>query len=109
MKHRATAALPADDRICNFLLLDCFVLLQRNRKRAAVDRPGAIAPKCETSRTGGRPVIFGGLTLALGALVLWLDQDYLRTGAAVMTCVVSAVLAVMATTPAVRFVHAARE
>ena len=42
-------------------------------------------------------------------LVLLLDQDYLRTGAAVMTCVVSAVLGVMATTPAVQFARAARE
>jgi hypothetical protein len=61
------------------------------------------------ARTGGRPVVFGGLTLVLGLLVLLLDQDYLRTGAAVMTCVVSAVLGVMATTPAVRFARAARE
>ncbi len=61
------------------------------------------------ARTGGRPVIFGGLTLVLGVAVMLLDQDYLRTGAAVMTCVVSAVLAVMATTPAVRFLRAARE
>jgi len=61
------------------------------------------------ARTGGRPVVFGALALALGALVLVLDQDYLRTGAAVMTCVVSAVLGVMATTPAVQFVRAARE
>ena len=61
------------------------------------------------ARTGGRPLVFGGLTLAIGVLVLLLDQDYLRTGAAVMTCVVAAVLAVMATTPAVRFARAARE
>ena len=61
------------------------------------------------ARTGGRPVVFGGLSLALGLLAVWLDQDYLRTGAAVGTCVVSAVLAVMATTPAVRFARAARE
>jgi hypothetical protein len=61
------------------------------------------------ARTGGRPVVFGVLTLVLGVLVLWVDQDYLRTGAAVMTCVVSAVLAVMATTPAVQFARAARE
>ncbi len=61
------------------------------------------------ARTGGRPVVFGALALALGVLVLVLDLDYLRTGAAVMTCVVSAVLGVMATTPAVRFVRAARE
>ena len=37
------------------------------------------------------------------------DQDYLRTGAAVMTCVVAAVLGVMATVPAVRFLHVVRE
>jgi len=61
------------------------------------------------ARTGGRPVVFGVLALVLGVLVLVLDQDYLRTGAAVMTCVVSAVLGVMATTPAVKFVRAARE
>jgi hypothetical protein len=61
------------------------------------------------ARTGGRPVVFGALALVLGVLALLLDQDYLRTGAAVMTCVVSAVLGVMATTPAVRFVRAARE
>ncbi len=61
------------------------------------------------ARTGGRPVVFGALSLALGVAVLALDQDYLRTGAAVMTCVVSAVLAVMATVPAVQFARAARE
>lgn len=61
------------------------------------------------ARTGGRPVVFGALALALGVVVLALDRDALRTGAAVMTCLVSAVLGVMATTPAVRFVQAARE
>ncbi len=61
------------------------------------------------ARTGGRPVVFGGLALVLGIVVLVLDRDSLRTGAAVLTCVASAVLAVMATVPAVRFVHAARE
>ena len=61
------------------------------------------------ARTGGRPVVFGVLALVIGVVALSLDQDYLRTGAAVMTCVVSAVLGVMATTPAVRFVQAARE
>src|SRR4051794_25032271 len=72
--------------------------------------PGSFAaPPSLAARTGGRPVIFGALTLSVGVLALLLDQDYLRTGAAVMTCVVSAVLAVMATTPAVRFARAARE
>ncbi len=61
------------------------------------------------ARTGGRPLVFGGLALAVGVLVLVLDEDYLRTGAAVMTCVVSAVFAVMATVPAVSYLHAVRE
>lgn len=61
------------------------------------------------ARTGGRPVVFGGLALALSVAVLAIDEPYLRTGAAVMTCVVSAVLAVMLTVPAERFVHVARE
>lgn len=61
------------------------------------------------ARTGGRPVVYGTLAAVLGVVVLVSDEDYLRTGAAVMTCVVSAVLGVMATVPAVRFVHAVRE
>ncbi|WP_300639841.1 hypothetical protein [Nocardioides sp.] len=61
------------------------------------------------ARTGGRPVVFGGLALAVGVLVLLLDDDRARTGAAVMTCAVSAVLAVMTTVPAKRFREAARE
>jgi hypothetical protein len=61
------------------------------------------------ARTGGRPVVFGSLAVVIGAVVLVLDEDSLRTGAAVMTCVVTSVLAVMATVPAVRFIHAVRE
>ncbi|MBB6627820.1 hypothetical protein H5V45_10880 [Nocardioides sp. KIGAM211] len=61
------------------------------------------------ARSGGRPVVFGALAVAMGVGVLVVDDARLRTGAAVLTCVVTAVLAVMATVPAVRFVHAARE
>lgn len=61
------------------------------------------------ARTGGRPVVVGTLALALGVGVVVTDHDTLRTGAAVLTSVVAAVLAVMATVPAVRFVHAVRE
>ena len=61
------------------------------------------------ARTGGRPVVFGALSLAAGVGVIVLDRDVLTTGAAVMTCVVSAVLAVVVTVPAVRYVQAARE
>jgi hypothetical protein len=60
-------------------------------------------------RTGGRPIVVGGLALALGLVAVISDDDALRTGAAVLTCVVSAVFAVMATVPAVRFVSAVRE
>lgn len=61
------------------------------------------------SRTGGRPLVFGGLALAIGTLVVVLDYEHLRTGAAVMTCAVAAVLGVMVTLPAQRFAAAARE
>ena len=61
------------------------------------------------ARTGGRPVVVGTLALVLGVGVLVIDDDRLRTGAAVLTGVVAAVLAVMVTVPAVKFVHAARE
>lgn len=61
------------------------------------------------ARTGGRPVVVGVLALVLGVAVVVSDDDRLRTGAAVLTCVVAAVLAVMSTVPAVKFVHAVRE
>lgn len=61
------------------------------------------------TRTGGRPVIFGALVLAMGAVVLWSDLDRLRTGAALLTSVLSAVLAVMSTVPAIKFWQAVRE
>ncbi|NPC98136.1 hypothetical protein [Nocardioides sp. zg-DK7169] len=61
------------------------------------------------ARTGGRPIVFGTLALLVGVVVLVLDEDYLRTGAAVLTCAVSAVLGVMVTTPTRRFFEAARE
>lgn len=61
------------------------------------------------ARTGGRPIVVGVLALVLGVLVVLSDDDALRTGAAVLTCVVAAVLAVMSTVPAVRYVDAVRE
>ncbi|MAO81557.1 MAG: hypothetical protein CMH82_13045 [Nocardioides sp.] len=61
------------------------------------------------ARTGGRPGVFGALTLLVGVAVLLLDDDRGRTGAAVMTCALAAVLAVMMTVPAKRFREAARE
>jgi hypothetical protein len=61
------------------------------------------------ARTGGRPVVFGLLTLAVGGVVLVAEQEVLRNGAAVITCAVSAILAVVATVPAVKTVIAVRE
>ena len=81
---------------------------------AYLDGVGAVAVVAAyawgvAARTGGRPVLFGGLALALGVGVLVVDEPYLRTGAAVMTCVIAAVLAVMATVPAVGFPQVMRE
>ena len=61
------------------------------------------------ARTGGRPVLFSVFTLLLGGLVVLLDNDSLRSGAAVVTAVLAAVFAVMATVPAVHVAGAVRE
>jgi hypothetical protein len=60
-------------------------------------------------RTGGRPIVFGALALALGVVTVTTTYDQLRAGAAVLTAVCAAVLAVMATVPAQRFKEAVRE
>lgn len=61
------------------------------------------------SRTGGRTFVYGGLALALGVAALVLDEPMLLTGAALMTCVVTAVFAVMVTVPAVTVLQSVRE
>ncbi len=60
-------------------------------------------------RSGGRPVVYGVLAVVIGVAALWFDEDFLRSGAAVLTAIVAGVFAVTATMPAVRFVHAVRE
>lgn len=62
-----------------------------------------------SARVGGRPMVFGAVALAIGCGVVWLDRDFLTTGAAVLTAVVSAVLAVMVTVPAVTALRVLRE
>ena len=62
-----------------------------------------------TARTGGRPVVFGFVALVLAGGSVLLDQDALLTGAAVLTCVVAAVLGVVVTVPAPGFWRAVRE
>jgi len=61
------------------------------------------------ARTGGRPVMFSLLSLVLGGVVVAVDQDAVRSGAALLTAVLTAVFAVMVTVPAVRFLSAVRE
>jgi hypothetical protein len=61
------------------------------------------------ARTGGRPAIFALLALVLGVVVVAVDSDGLRSGAAVVTTVLTAVFAVMVTVPAVTMRHAVRE
>jgi hypothetical protein len=61
------------------------------------------------ARTGGRPVIFAFLALLLGGLVIAVDESALRSGAAVVTAVLTAVFAVMVTVPAGSFLAAVRE
>lgn len=60
-------------------------------------------------RTGGRPWVFGALALAIGLATVVFDHSAVRAGAAVLTAVATAVLAVMVTVPAQRLRHAARE
>lgn len=60
-------------------------------------------------RTGGRPLISGGLALVLATGAAVSQSDVLLAGAAVATAVVTAVLAVMATTPAAGFGRVIRE
>jgi len=79
-----------------------------------VDEAGAVLVSTAlawalAARTGGRPVIFSVLALVVGAGIVALDRDELRTGAAVVTAVLAAVFGVMATVPARRFPQAARE
>ena len=81
---------------------------------AWLDGVGAVASATAYSallanRTGGRPLVFGALALACGIAVVVSDVAALRSGAAVMVTVIAAVLAVLATKPAVRFHHAVLE
>jgi hypothetical protein len=61
------------------------------------------------ARTGGRTFIYGALALLVGAAVVLTDEPMLRTGAAVLTCVVTAVFAVMVTVPATTALQSTRE
>jgi hypothetical protein len=70
---------------------------------------GAVFTAALAARTGGRPYVFGTLALLIGVGVVVVDRPVLLTGAAASTCVVAAVLAIVATVPAVTALGAARE
>jgi len=61
------------------------------------------------ARTSGRPLVAAPLALALGVAAVAVGGRVLPTGAAVMTCALGGVYAVMATVPAVTFPRAVRE
>ena len=61
------------------------------------------------ARTGGRPLLSGGLALALALAAVLSQVPILLAGAAVGTAVLAAVLGVMSTVPAARFVGVVRE
>lgn len=60
-------------------------------------------------RTGGRPLMSGGLALVLSGAAAITGSDVLLAGAAVATSVVTGILAVLATKPAARFTGVVRE
>lgn len=61
------------------------------------------------TRTAGRALVAAGLALALGLASVLVAGRVLPTGAAVMTCAVGGVYAVMATVPAITFWRSVRE
>lgn len=79
-----------------------------------LDGAGAVAVATALSwllatRTGGRALVSAGLALVLGVASLLIGGRVLPTGAAVMTCVVGSVYAVMVTVPAITWWKAVRE
>lgn len=79
-----------------------------------IDGAGAVAVVTSLSwflatRTSGRALVSAGLALVLGVASLLVGGRVLPTGAAVMTCVVGSVYAVMVTVPAVTGFKAIRE
>ncbi len=61
------------------------------------------------TRTSGRALVSAGLALVLGVASVLVGGRILPTGAAVMTCVVGGVYAVMVTVPAITWWKAVRE
>ena len=79
-----------------------------------LDGAGAVAVVTALSwllatRTAGRALVSAGLALILGVVSLVVGGRVLPTGAAVMTCAVGSVYAVMITVPAITWWKAVRE
>jgi hypothetical protein len=79
-----------------------------------LDGAGAVAVASALSwllatRTAGRALVSAGLALVLGVASLLIGGRVLPTGAAVLTCVVGSVYAVMVTVPAITWLKAVRE
>jgi len=79
-----------------------------------LDAAGSVAVVTSLSwllatRTAGRALIAAGLALTLGVASVLIGGRVLPTGAAVMTCAVGGVYAVMATVPAITFWRSVRE
>ena len=79
-----------------------------------LDAAGSVAVATALSwllatRTAGRALVVAGLALALGLASVVVGGRVLPTGAAVMTCAVGGVYAVMVTVPAVTFWRSVRE
>lgn len=79
-----------------------------------LDAAGSVAVATSLSwllatRTAGRALIVAGLALALGATSVLVGGRVLPTGAAVMTCAVGGVYAVMVTVPAITWLRSVRE
>ncbi len=79
-----------------------------------LDGAGAVAVSSTytwalAARTGGRPLVFAGLAALMGVAAVVSELEVLTGGAAVLTCVVSGVLAVMMTVPASSYLRAVRE
>ena len=79
-----------------------------------LDAAGSVAVVTSLSwllatRTAGRALIATGLALTLGVASVLIGGRVLPTGAAVMTCAVGGVYAVMATVPAITFWRSVRE
>lgn len=79
-----------------------------------LDGAGAVAVVTAFSwllatRTAGHGLVSAGLALALGVASVLVGGRVLPTGAAVLTCVVGSVYAVMVTVPAITWLKAVRE